>query len=135
MRRVIVLGSTGSIGTQALDVIRANPERFEVVGLSAFSRAEEMRAQAAEFEVEHVAVGAAEAEQLVADVEADVVLNGITGSVGLGPTLAALSAGRTLANSSPGSPCPVRSSPSIPSTPRSRRHSAAAPPQRCVGSS
>lgn len=97
MRRVIVLGSTGSIGTQALDVIRANPERFEVVGLSAFSRAEEMRARAAEFEVEHVAVGAAEAEQLVADVEADVVLNGITGSVGLGPTLAALSAGRTLA--------------------------------------
>lgn len=97
MRRVIVLGSTGSIGTQALDVIRANPERFEVVGLSAFSRAEEMRAQAAEFDVAHVAVGAAEAEQLVADVEADVVLNGITGSVGLGPTLAALSAGRTLA--------------------------------------
>lgn len=97
MRRVIVLGSTGSIGTQALDVIRANPERFEVVGLSAFSRAEEMRAQAAEFEVEHVAVGAAEAEQLVADVDADVVLNGITGSVGLGPTLAALAAGRTLA--------------------------------------
>lgn len=97
MRRVIVLGSTGSIGTQALDVIRANPERFEVVGLSAFSRAEEMRAQAAEFHVEHVAVGAAEAEQLVADVDADVVLNGITGSVGLGPTLAALAAGRTLA--------------------------------------
>ncbi|WP_236968346.1 1-deoxy-D-xylulose-5-phosphate reductoisomerase [Microbacterium aurantiacum] len=97
MRRVIVLGSTGSIGTQALDVIRANPERFEVVGLSAFSRADEMRAQAAEFHVEHVAVGAAEAEQLVADVDADVVLNGITGSVGLGPTLAALAAGRTLA--------------------------------------
>ncbi|WP_431779810.1 1-deoxy-D-xylulose-5-phosphate reductoisomerase [Microbacterium aurantiacum] len=97
MRRVIVLGSTGSIGTQALDVIRANPERFEVVGLSAFSRAEEMRAQAAEFHVEHVAVGAAEAEQLVADVDAHVVLNGITGSVGLGPTLAALAAGRTLA--------------------------------------
>lgn len=97
MRRVIVLGSTGSIGTQALDVIRANPERFEVVGLSAFSRADKMRAQAAEFHVEHVAVGAAEAEQLVADVDADVVLNGITGSVGLGPTLAALAAGRTLA--------------------------------------
>ena len=44
--RVLILGSTGSIGTKALDVIRANPERFEVVGLSAFSRAEEMRAQA-----------------------------------------------------------------------------------------
>ncbi|MFE1665943.1 1-deoxy-D-xylulose-5-phosphate reductoisomerase [Microbacterium sp. P02] len=97
MRRVIVLGSTGSIGTQALDVIRANPRRFEVVGLSAGTRREEMLAQAEAFHVEHTALGAVEAEQLVRDVEADVVLNGITGSVGLGPTLAALEAGRTLA--------------------------------------
>lgn len=97
MRRVIVLGSTGSIGTQALDVIRANPERFELVGLAAGSDVEGMSAQASEFGVEHTALGAAEAEQLVRDVEADVVLNGITGSVGLGPTLAALGAGRTLA--------------------------------------
>lgn len=97
MRRIIVLGSTGSIGTQALDVIRANPRRFEVVGLSAGSQLEAMQAQAHEFQVEHTALGAHEAEQLVRDVEADVVLNGITGSVGLGPTLAALEAGRTLA--------------------------------------
>ncbi|MET0735332.1 MAG: 1-deoxy-D-xylulose-5-phosphate reductoisomerase [Microbacterium sp.] len=97
MRRVLILGSTGSIGTQALDVIRANPERFEVVGLSAGSNREAMRAQAAEFDVEHTALGAVEAEQLVRDVGADVVLNGITGSVGLGPTLAALEGGRTLA--------------------------------------
>ncbi|KQZ82207.1 1-deoxy-D-xylulose 5-phosphate reductoisomerase [Microbacterium sp. Root166] len=97
MRRVLVLGSTGSIGTQALDVIRANPRRFEVVGLSAGSSRDAMQAQADEFGVEHVALGAAEAEQLVRDVEADVVLNGITGSVGLGPTLAALECGRTLA--------------------------------------
>ncbi|MFE7846488.1 1-deoxy-D-xylulose-5-phosphate reductoisomerase [Microbacterium sp. NPDC057407] len=97
MRRVLVLGSTGSIGTQALDVIRANPRRFEVVGLSAGSKRAAVEAQAAEFGVEHVALGADEAEQLVRDVEADVVLNGITGSVGLGPTLAALEAGRTLA--------------------------------------
>ena len=97
MRRVIVLGSTGSIGTQALDVIRANPRRFEVVGLSAGVQRELVEKQAAEFDVEHVALGAEEAEQLVRDVEADVVLNGITGSVGLGPTLAALETGRTLA--------------------------------------
>ncbi|BDV30179.1 1-deoxy-D-xylulose-5-phosphate reductoisomerase [Microbacterium terricola] len=97
MRRVLILGSTGSIGTQALDVIRANPQRFEVVGLSAGSQREALAAQAAEFGVEYTALGAAEAEQLVHDVEADVVLNGITGSVGLGPTLAALAAGRTLA--------------------------------------
>lgn len=97
MRRVLVLGSTGSIGTQALDVIRANPGRFEVVGLSAGSKRAAVAAQAEEFGVEHVAMGADEAEQLVRDVEADVVLNGITGSVGLGPTLAALESGRTLA--------------------------------------
>ncbi|WP_194408983.1 1-deoxy-D-xylulose-5-phosphate reductoisomerase [Microbacterium cremeum] len=97
MRRVLILGSTGSIGTQALDVVRANPRRFEVVGLAAGSDRETLGAQAAELGVEHTALGAVEAEQLVRDVEADVVLNGITGSVGLGPTLAALEAGRTLA--------------------------------------
>lgn len=97
MRRVLILGSTGSIGTQALDVIRANPRRFEVVGLAAGSNRELLRAQAEEFDVDDTALGAHEAEQLVRDVEADVVLNGITGSVGLGPTLAALETGRTLA--------------------------------------
>jgi 1-deoxy-D-xylulose-5-phosphate reductoisomerase len=97
MRRVIILGSTGSIGTQALEVIRAASDRFEVVGLSAGSQREAMQAQAEQFHVEFTALGADEAEQLVRDVEADVVLNGITGSVGLGPTLAALETGRTLA--------------------------------------
>ncbi|ANP71836.1 1-deoxy-D-xylulose-5-phosphate reductoisomerase [Cryobacterium arcticum] len=97
MQRIIILGSTGSIGTQALDVIKANPTRFEVVGLSAGSNRELLAEQAAEYNVDDTAVGAAEAEQLVRDVDADVVLNGITGSVGLGPTLAALTAGRTLA--------------------------------------
>lgn len=97
MRRVIVLGSTGSIGTQALDVIRANPRRFELVGLAAGSNAEMLAEQAAQFQVDDTALGAVEAEQLVRDVEADVVLNAITGSIGLGSTLAALKAGRTLA--------------------------------------
>jgi 1-deoxy-D-xylulose-5-phosphate reductoisomerase len=96
MRRILILGSTGSIGTQALDVIRARRDQFEVVGLAAGSDAAGVAAQAAEFQVEHTALGADEAEQLVRDVDADVVLNGITGSVGLGPTLAALE-GRTLA--------------------------------------
>lgn len=97
MRRIIVLGSTGSIGTQALEVIKAHPRRFELVGIAAGSNAEMLAEQAAEFHVEDTALGAAEAEQLVRDVEADVVLNAITGSIGLGSTLAALEAGRTLA--------------------------------------
>ncbi|MGL3149975.1 1-deoxy-D-xylulose-5-phosphate reductoisomerase [Microbacterium sp. A82] len=97
MRRIIVLGSTGSIGTQALDVIRANPRRFELVGLAAGSNAELLAQQAEQFHVDDTALGAEQAEQLVRDVDADVVLNAITGSIGLGSTLAALQAGRTLA--------------------------------------
>ncbi len=99
MRRVVILGSTGSIGVQALDVIAANPDRFRVVGLAAGSNAEALAAQARAFGVAAgaTALGAADAERLVHDVDADVVLNGIQGSAGLGPTLAALEAGRTLA--------------------------------------
>jgi 1-deoxy-D-xylulose-5-phosphate reductoisomerase len=97
VRRVIILGSTGSIGVQALDVIAANPERFRVVGLGAGSNRRLLESQAAAFDVEHLALGADEASQLVRSVEADVVLNGITGSVGLGPTLATLETGATLA--------------------------------------
>ena len=78
-------------------MIAANRDRFEVVGLAAGSRRDAVEAQAAAFGVEHVALGEIEAEQLVRTVEADVVLNGITGSVGLGPTLAALETGATLA--------------------------------------
>ncbi|MGK9148686.1 1-deoxy-D-xylulose-5-phosphate reductoisomerase [Plantibacter flavus] len=97
MRRVIILGSTGSIGTQALDVIRADRDRFEVVGLTAGSNAVLLAEQAAEFHVDDTALGADDAERLIRSVDADVVLNGITGSIGLGPTLAALETGRTLA--------------------------------------
>ena len=97
MRRLLLLGSTGSIGTQALDVVRANPDRFEVVGLAAGRNRTVLEQQAAEFGVTATALGASDAAQLVRDVDCDVVVNGITGSVGLGPTLAALEVGRVLA--------------------------------------
>lgn len=97
MRRVIILGSTGSIGTQALEVISANPERFEVVGLAAGSNAELMNSQATQFGVKHAVLGAEAATRMVEDLEADVVINGITGSIGLAPTLATLKSGKTLA--------------------------------------
>jgi 1-deoxy-D-xylulose-5-phosphate reductoisomerase len=96
-RRVIVLGSTGSIGRQALEVIGANPDRFQLVGLAAGSDRANLQAQGAATGVTRLALGADEAVQLVRDTPADVVLNGITGSVGLGPTLAALEVGATLA--------------------------------------
>lgn len=96
-RDVVILGSTGSIGTQALDLVRAHPDRFRVVGLSAGgSQPDLFAAQVEEFAPAVHGLG----EQASVDVAAhpcDVVLNGITGAVGLRPTLAALEAGSTLA--------------------------------------
>jgi 1-deoxy-D-xylulose-5-phosphate reductoisomerase len=97
MRRVIILGSTGSIGTQALEVIAANSDRFEVVGLAAGSNTELLESQAHAFGVKKAVLGAQAATDLVETTDADVVVNGITGSIGLAPTLAALKTGKTLA--------------------------------------
>jgi 1-deoxy-D-xylulose-5-phosphate reductoisomerase len=121
-RGVLVLGSTGSIGTQALDVIRASPDRFRVTGLAAGGADVALVArQAAEFGAPYVAIADADAvdelraalraagsgarvlagpdavPELIAAAPSDVVLNGITGSRGLRPTLAALATGATLA--------------------------------------
>ncbi len=119
---VIILGSTGSIGTQGLDVISRHPDRFSVVGLAAGGAHVELLArQAALFHVPKVAVFNKEsvpalrdalAQAGAGDVEvtagpdaviamaaagADVVLNGITGSIGLEPSIAALKSGSQLA--------------------------------------
>jgi 1-deoxy-D-xylulose-5-phosphate reductoisomerase len=108
-----VLGSTGSIGTQALEVIAANPDRFEIVGLAAGGgNAELLARQRAETGVTNIAVadaaaaerigdvtyaGAEAATRLVEETEADVVLNSLVGALGLKPTLAALDSGARLA--------------------------------------
>nr|WP_090338937.1 1-deoxy-D-xylulose-5-phosphate reductoisomerase [Mycolicibacterium malmesburyense] len=112
-RRVLILGSTGSIGTQALDVIAANPDRFEVVGLAAGGGNPDLLAgQRAATGVTNIAVADAAAADHVGDVtfagpdavthlventEADVVLNALVGALGLKPTLAALATGARLA--------------------------------------
>jgi 1-deoxy-D-xylulose-5-phosphate reductoisomerase len=96
-RDIVILGSTGSIGTQALDLVRAHPDRFRVVGLTAGgSHPELFEAQVAEFAPAFSGLGE-EASTEAAGRPCDVVLNGITGAVGLRPTLAALDAGTTLA--------------------------------------
>ncbi|KRE74011.1 MULTISPECIES: 1-deoxy-D-xylulose-5-phosphate reductoisomerase [Micrococcaceae] len=126
-RRVVLLGSTGSIGTQAIDVVDGAPHLFEVVALSAGGGNLELLARQA-VHTGAAAVGIAsgdpgrleglirdaaaaagrpeyrpeivagpDASARIAAVEADVVLNGITGSIGLAPTLAALKSGATLA--------------------------------------
>ena len=119
---VVILGSTGSIGTQGLDVISRHPDRFNVVGLAAGGAHVDLLArQAARFHVAKVAVfdgnavrplrdaleqaGASHVEVTagpdavvnMAASGADVVLNGITGSIGLEPSIAALQAGSQLA--------------------------------------
>ncbi|MDE0777891.1 MAG: 1-deoxy-D-xylulose-5-phosphate reductoisomerase [Nocardioides sp.] len=96
-RDIVVLGSTGSIGTQALDLVRANPGRFRVVGLTAGGSQPELFAQqVAEFAPAFSGLGEESSVEAAAH-PCDVVLNGITGAVGLRPTLAALDAGSTLA--------------------------------------
>ncbi len=99
MRRVIILGSTGSIGTQALEIIAQHPEEFQVVGLSANRNVELLAEQAKRFGLDTAkAVQGAELScELIETTEADVVLNGITGSIGLKPTLATLKSGKRLA--------------------------------------
>ncbi|MDT5252030.1 MAG: 1-deoxy-D-xylulose-5-phosphate reductoisomerase, partial [Mycobacterium sp.] len=111
--KTLVLGSTGSIGTQALEVIAANPDRFELVGLAAGGANPELLAQQrAQTGVTNLAVADERAAQAIGDVthsgpdavvrlientEADVVLNALVGALGLQPTLTALTSGARLA--------------------------------------
>jgi 1-deoxy-D-xylulose-5-phosphate reductoisomerase len=113
VRRIVIVGSTGSIGTQALDVIEGSPD-LEVVGLAAASSWELLLEQARRFGVErlaladpHAAARAAEhvavlagpegLVELITDSECDLVLNALVGSAGLGPTIATLGEGIDLA--------------------------------------
>jgi len=97
MKRIIILGSTGSIGTQALEIIEKNPDKFQVVGLVGNTNRELLEQQAKKFNVARAVVGADAACELVVETDADVVINGITGSIGLKPTLATLASGKRLA--------------------------------------
>lgn len=117
-KRIVVLGSTGSIGLQALSVIAAHPDRMTLVGLGAGRSAGKLLEQAAEFSAKHIAVSEPRAaaflrgrvpdglklyigekgmERLAALPEADAVVIGITGLMALPPLLAAIRAGKTVA--------------------------------------
>ncbi|MGH3872128.1 MAG: 1-deoxy-D-xylulose-5-phosphate reductoisomerase [Pseudonocardiaceae bacterium] len=131
-RSVLLLGSTGSIGVQALDVVQRNPQRFQVVGLAAggadpqalaaqvlqtgaaavavararavqdlqlavFAEAQRRGYDRGGYRMPRILAGPEAVTELVATQPADVVLNGVTGSRGLAPTLAALRSGATLA--------------------------------------
>ena len=108
MRRIVVLGSTGSIGRQTLDIVRAFPDEFEVVGLSGGNNTELLEQQVEEFRPKHVwsatagpdkfpGVSFTPMEQMVALNQVDQVMVALMGSVGLTPTLTALAAGKSVA--------------------------------------
>ena len=121
MKRLVILGSTGSIGTQALDIARRLPGRFEIVGLAANGNAELLAAQANEFHVPYVSIGnearrADLQERLTAldrhpEVlvgvegmcalaglpEADLIVVSVAGAIGIAPTQTALEAGKDIA--------------------------------------
>ena len=116
-KRIAILGSTGSIGSQTLDVVRQHPDRFEVVMISANSSAESLVAQALEFKVPKVVICSGEkypfvrdslpgtqvfegidsACALVGEDDVDIVVAAMVGFSGLKPTLAAIRAGKTIA--------------------------------------
>lgn len=99
-KRVTILGSTGSIGTQALDVIARYPERFEVAGLAAGRRVDDVREQARRFGVEHVATAADGPEALVrvaVDSRPDIVLAATDGFVAFDAVFAAIERGIDIA--------------------------------------
>ncbi|MBP3289946.1 MAG: 1-deoxy-D-xylulose-5-phosphate reductoisomerase [Alistipes sp.] len=118
-QRLSILGSTGSIGVQTLDIVAENPHLFEVTSLAAHSNWEPLARQAIEFDVDCVVIadeskyeplkqaladypikvfaGEAEMESLVASSEVDVVVNALVGYAGLRPTVAAIKAGKKVA--------------------------------------
>ena len=119
MERLSILGSTGSIGVQTLDIVRRNPERFSVTSLVAHSRWQELAAQAREFGVERVVIGderhyaslkealadtnievAAGGDAIIdvaRDERCDTVVNSLVGYSGLHPTYAAIEVGKRIA--------------------------------------
>lgn len=119
MERISILGSTGSIGVQTLDIVRRNPERFSVTALVAHSRWQELATQAREFGVERVVIGderhyaslkealrgtsievAAGSDAIIdiaRDEHCDTIVNSLVGYSGLHPTYAAIEAGKRIA--------------------------------------
>ena len=109
-KRIVLLGCTGSIGISTLSVVRSHPEDFQIAGASAHFKEAELLEAASEFDVEKLALsgappsdrrigysGRAGLLEMIYDTDADIVVNGIAGSAGLAPSVAALESGKDLA--------------------------------------
>lgn len=119
MRRIVLLGSTGSIGTQTLDVVRSNPKELEVVGIAALRSTDKVEAQVREFHPRYVCMydqdAAKELQEKISDTgikvtsgmeglleivsvpEADTVLTAVVGMIGIQPTIRAIESGKDIA--------------------------------------
>lgn len=112
MKRIVILGSTGSVGTQTLDIVRQHPGKFKVVGLSANHNIEKLQEQIAEFKPEAVCITDTEKSESfrtntvlfkgeeglkeIATLDSDLLINALVGSSGLIPTLEAIKKGITI---------------------------------------
>jgi len=112
MKRIVILGSTGSIGTQTLDIVRHHPDKFKVIGLTANSNVEKLREQIEEFRPEAVCITDENKADLfktdvvvykgedglkkIATLESDLLMNSLVGTSGLIPTLEAIKKGITI---------------------------------------
>ena len=109
-KKVIILGCTGSIGLNTVDIIRAMPDSFEVTALSANTREKELVNLAEEFNVQNTALtgrtpssdrirysGAGSLTKLITETDADIVVNGVAGAEGLKPSIVSLETGKNLA--------------------------------------
>ncbi len=101
MKKIAILGSTGSVGRQTLDVIRNHPDQFRVVGLACYHQSEVIREQIKEFKPEIVSIVEKDGEKAILDVavwpSVDLVVVSVVGMAGLLPTLAAIKAGKEVA--------------------------------------
>ena len=109
-KKVIILGCTGSIGLNTIDIVRAMPDSFQITALSANTREKELVSLADEFNVENTALtgkspssdeisysGQDSLEKLIKETDADIVVNGVAGSEGLKPSIVSLETGKDLA--------------------------------------
>ncbi len=101
MKKIVVLGSTGSVGRQALEVIRTHPEEFKIVGLACYHQSPLIEKQIKEFKPEVVSVAERDGEEAILQVatwsSADLVFVSVVGMAGLLPTLEAIKAGKDIA--------------------------------------
>ena len=97
MKKVAILGSTGVIGSKALEVVADYPDEFQVISLATGHDSEKFKAQIKEFKPKVTVIGEENLIKAVSEPEIDLVIVAVVGKVGIGPTLATIKAKKMLA--------------------------------------